>query len=118
MNLQSAVAGPRALVKRVLVDRVDILRGDWPSVDEVDVDVPAFIRPAISATNETPSGGETVAVTRYRVRLPLGTDVRRGDTLTVTKNSDGELEGRHLTVIEPELGTEQASRVVICHQAT
>lgn len=118
MNPVVAASGPRALIGRMLVDRVTISRGEWPNVTIVAEDVPAWVRTSAQVTREVSSGGETVAVSGYTVRLPLQQDVKRGDVLEITVSSDPEQQGRWLTVIEPTLGTEQASRVVSCHEST
>lgn len=98
-------------------DRVTITRGAHPTVATVATAVPATVRPSSRATVEAESGGQTVAMHAYDLRVPVGTDVRRDDVVQVTSSPDAELVGRWLTVYEVVADTEQTSRIVVCRES-
>lgn len=117
MNAGAAARRGRMQVRQVMTDRVKITRGAWPDVTTVGTSVPAWIRPSAQATTELSSGGQTVALRAYQVRMPMGTDVQRDDVLTVMQTNEDALEGRYLTVVHVVVGTEQVSRTAVCHEA-
>jgi len=100
-----------------LKDRVTVTRGSHPNVTTVATGVPAVVRPSQRATVEVSSGGQTVAMHAYDIRVPVATDARRGDVLTVTSSPDGNLVGRWLTVHDVVADSEQTSRVLVCWES-
>lgn len=100
-----------------LKDRVTVTRGSFPTVTTVAAGVAAVVRPSQRATVEVSSGGQTVAMHAYDIRVPVGTDVERGDVLTVTASADANLVGRWLTVHDVVADSEQTSRIVVCWES-
>lgn len=100
-----------------LKDKVVITRGSHPNVTTVAEHVPAVVRPSQRATVEVSSGGQTVAMHAYDIRIPYDQDVARGDVLTITESADSELVGRWLTVHDVVADSEQTSRIVVCWES-
>lgn len=99
-----------------MVDRADVTRGSHPSVTTTETSVRCRIMPSTVGTAETSSGGESVALHAFKVRVPKGTDAFRDDVLTVTKSRDPEMVGKWLTVSEVVNDTYQITKVLICRE--
>lgn len=117
MNPVRAEARGRRAAHQMMVDRADVTRGAHPSVTTTETSVPCRIMPSTRATVETSSGGETVAVHAYDVRVPKGTDVFRNDVLTIVESRDPELVGKWLTVFEVVNDTYQITKMLVCREA-
>lgn len=117
MNPVRAEARGRRAAHQMMVDRADVTRGAHPSVTTTETSVPCRIMPSTRATVEASSGGETVAVHAYDVRVPKGTDVFRNDVLTIVESRDPELVGKWLTVFEVVNDTYQITKMLVCREA-
>jgi hypothetical protein len=102
--------------RRRLSGRCTITRGTYPDLTYV-YDVPCVVRPAQAQRGDVTSGGERLALHLYDVRLPYETDVRRGDTLTITKSRDPQMVDRAITVTESTLDSELTSRTVVAQES-
>lgn len=118
MNPVRAEARGRRAAHQMMVDRVNVTRGSYPAVTTVATSVACRIMsPSRRATEETASGGETVALHAYNVRVPEGTDVARDDVLTIVASRDPGLVGRWLTVFEVVNDTYQITKMLVCREA-
>jgi hypothetical protein len=102
--------------RRILKGRCTITRGTYPNLTSIP-NVPCRVRPSLRATNEVASGGEVRALHLYDVRLPFETDIRRGDTLHITRSSDPQMVNRWLTVREATIDEDIASRTVVAEES-
>jgi hypothetical protein len=104
--------------RRRRTGRANLTRGTYPDLETVDDDLPVVVRPADrSGVQDVSSGGAAVAMHFYDVEVPFGTDIRRGDVLTITRSRDPQMMGRWLTVRESTIDEELASKRVLCEES-
>jgi len=130
MNPAQVVKRGRRVAKRVMTDRVDILRptGGWtedgdgnqvPATSTVNSAVKAWIRPIAQNSRIVESGGQPVTLLAYDVLLPHDVSGIEIDDLVVVTSSDGtDLQGRTLTVVDVTWGTHQVARRLVCRAQT
>lgn len=104
--------------RRLLTGRCDIVRGTHPDVEIVHEDLPCLVLPSSRVTVELTSGGAEAALSGYDVRVPYAADVRRGDTVMVTRSADPMMAGWWTTVVEVTVNEWGTSRVLSCHRST
>jgi hypothetical protein len=80
--------------RRLRRSRVDVTRGRGTDFDTIHLDLPVTIRPAQKATVEKESGGRTITLNLYEIRMEPGTDILEGDVCRVIG------EDRFLVIVE------------------
>jgi len=103
--------------RREFTGRLTIARGRHPNVITAAQDVPCKVRPSERASAEVASGGDQVTLGVFDVVVPYGTDLQRGDVLTLTRSYDDMQVGWWCTVVEVLVDEEVTNRVAIGHRS-
>lgn len=90
---------------------VDVTRGRGEDFITVHVNLPVTVRPAQRATMEKESGGRTITIPLFEIRMEPGTDILEGDVFRLLD------ENRFLIAVEVPRDDWQSVQYVIAQES-